>query len=507
MFKIAVVDDEPKILNGIVYMLREIFRDRVLVRGYSGPQELLDEDGRIDILITDICMPEIDGITMGSVIKQRFPDSKIIIISGYENFDYARRAIQLKVAEYLLKPVDRKQLEAILKSLIKELEMEAQGGGQDMRQVKKEQLEYRVMVNNNPEAVELLRGYKEPEGRDYYICLLECGRGPHKGIAFNFRNWVIHKMQDLATEFEAVNILDSRIAVIVYGNTVAPEVVFRSWINDFGKFRQPLSIGVSQVYGSIRDLHRCYREAFIALKTELYLDCNELYIFEKETRLDIDLEKLVLKMLNHLVNLDSEIFMSLFTELFNRIKIEKPSIYQLKSILGKIIGDLKYLLEKVDVVSDRYRDLEYKIILVDQYRSILDMEEDLYHFLDIILEEINQIKKLRVEQSVRLSIEYIDRNYKNDISLDEVAEKIHLSSSYFSAYFKKHTGCNFVDYITKKRIDEAKKRLLDRDCRIADVAEEVGFREARYFARIFKNQVGVTPSQYRELILEMKNRK
>lgn len=501
MIRIAVVDDEPKILNGIVLMLNEVYEDMAVIQGFSNAQELLKQDNRIDILITDISMPEIDGITMGTVIKQKYPDSKIIIISGYENFDYARRAIQLQVTEYLLKPIDRQHLVSVLDNLIKELE---NADSQDARPIKKEQLQYRLMNKNNPEAKELLKQYYSEECIDYYICIFECGKGPQEYIDFDFKNWLHKKLDVTAQEYEIVHILDSRMAVIFYRNQCLPENVFYSWIDDFQEFRQPLSIGISSAGHNIGDLNRCYQEAFISLKTELYLKSNEVYVFQRASFLDIDLEKLVLKMLNHFVNLDAEIFMSLFTELFDRIKREQPSIYQLKSILDKIMEDLKYLLEKVDVVSDKYDKLEQKIILVDQYRSIRDMEEDLYHFLDIILEEINQIKKLRVEQSVQLATEYINKNYKNDISLDEVSAKIHLNPSYFSTYFKKHTGYNFVDYLTKKRIEEAKKCLMERDYKIADIANEVGFKEARYFARIFKNQVGVTPSQYREIILEMK---
>lgn len=315
MIRIAVVDDEPKILNGIVLLLNEVYEDMAVIQGFSNAQELLKQDNRIDILITDISMPEIDGITMGTVIKQKYPDSKIIIISGYENFDYARRAIQLQVTEYLLKPIDRQHLVSILDNLIKELE---NADSQDAGPIKKEQLQYRLMNQNNPEAKELLKQYYSEECIDYYICIFECGKGPQEYIDIDFKNWLHKKLDVTAQEYEIVHILDSRMAVIFYRNQRLPENVFYSWIDDFQEFRQPLSIGISSAGHNIGDLNRCYQEAFISLKTELYLKSNEVYVFQRASFLDIDLEKLVLKMLNHFVNLDAEIFMSLFTELLDR---------------------------------------------------------------------------------------------------------------------------------------------------------------------------------------------
>lgn len=499
MFKIAVVDDEPKILNGIVCMLQDILAKEAEVTGYLSAAQFLNNADKIDILITDICMPEMDGITMGNLIKERCPDSKIIIISGHEDFGYARRAIRLQVTEYLLKPVDRENLEKIICAALKDIRKEQQNLNP------KKLLFYRIMSQNNSESKELLKSYYRHSDKKYYICILECGRGPNNRIDFDLEEWTFKNMQEVFRDFEIVHLLESRMGVIIFESHYPNMNVFNQMAEELLKSGFILTIGISSISQDMNCLHERYQQAVIAAKQELYTQKEGIYIYQTTRKVEIDLEKLVLKMLNSLVNLDSHMFMSLFSQLFDEIKQCQPSIYELKSILDKITGDIKYLLEKVDVVSKKYDEMERKIILVDQYRTIASVEQDLFDFLHIILEEVNQIKTLRVEQSLQLSIDYIHKNYQNDISLDEVAGKVHLNPSYFSSYFKKHTGYNFVDYITRKRLEEAKKYLQIPDYRISDIANQVGFKEARYFAKIFKNNVGVTPSQYREISAKMKN--
>ena len=112
MVNIAVIDDEPKIRRGITAMLRQSFDGRVYVHSFETTSEVIKFAGKenIDILITDICMPDMDGLELGSYLKMFCPELKIIIISGYSNFEYAKAAISLQVCEYLLKPVDQEQL-------------------------------------------------------------------------------------------------------------------------------------------------------------------------------------------------------------------------------------------------------------------------------------------------------------------------------------------------------------------------------------------------------------
>lgn len=170
MIKIAVIDDEPKIRRGITGLLAHSFTDRAQVKAFSSTADIMKaaEKEWIDILVTDICMPDMDGLALGNYLKMFNPNLKIIIISGYSSFEYAKAAITLQVCEYLLKPVNQQQLiEVVEKAMI---------------QLEKEQLDKRNIGDDNWSAErileEMLYGSLEKENTDgdtteYYVILAE----------------------------------------------------------------------------------------------------------------------------------------------------------------------------------------------------------------------------------------------------------------------------------------------------------------------------------------------
>ena len=150
-----------------------------------------------------------------------------------------------------------------------------------------------------------------------------------------------------------------------------------------------------------------------------------------------------------------------------------------------------------------YEEIKIQLDLIDRYHVLADLEADFNVFLSKIKEKMTVVKNLRLEQNLDQAIEYINTHFDQDLSLEEVAEHANLNASYFSTTFKKYTGSNFVTYLMNLRIDHAKRLLRDPSCKILQIAQESGFHDTRYFAKTFKKNVGITPSEYRNIVLQL----
>ena len=141
--------------------------------------------------------------------------------------------------------------------------------------------------------------------------------------------------------------------------------------------------------------------------------------------------------------------------------------------------------------------------LIDQYHLLAELEEDFVRFLNKMKDKIIVVKNLRLEQNLDQAIDYMKTYFYQDLSLEEVADHAGLNASYFSTTFKKYTGSNFVAYLMSLRIEHAKRLLRDPNYKILQIAQESGFHDTRYFAKIFKKNVGITPSEYRNIVLQL----
>ena len=360
MVKIFLVEDEKFVREGIKNEIdwKSYGFDFV---GEAADGELalpLIEMSRPDILITDIKMPFMDGLELGRIVKEKFPETVIIFLSGYDDFDYAQKAIHIGASEYLLKPISKEKLLSVLKKI------------------------KTVIISKSNNTVENIK----IEDIEIDIKKFDTS-GFNKG---KLKEFVI-----------SGNSLDIESFVDVYMNTLGSQLkslIFRQYI---------------------------IMDAFIEL---------------------------------------NNIFDNNVTE---------------KEIFGNKFGSMEaFDLAVTDIYTVKYYLLKILLYTVDKREQLAGKN---YSFL------LNKAK------------DFVEKNYMNcDISLNNVAEYIGLSPTYFSTIFKQELGINFIDYLTKTRINEAKILLRSTDKRISDIAMEVGYRDQHYFSSSFKKYQGDTPKAYRE---------
>lgn len=523
MYRIAVVDDEPKILSGIVAMLQELLKEKAAVQGFQSAQALLREQEQTDILITDICMPETDGLELGRIIRERFPGSRIIIISGYDDFDYARSAIKLRVWEYLLKPIDRKQLEKVVLSALQDIEKEQEAAGADVREASLGELLGRMLFFKDERAKEAARERFQDESGPFRLYYLEYQNAGTEGnetgaMAGNKTGNVTEntaenvagntsetgRWERMVCSGKIQNCFIDKERMIFLEREEIPEEFWEFFCARADEEGEKLSIGISRKHSGFDRIEKAFGQAQAAAKRGIYGTQSGIYAYDGVKWLDFDIEKFILAILNDLSNGKIREFYAAFGQLFLQVRKEMPSVHNLKDILLRIVNDLQYVLDKIDVGIEQYRYVEDMLSETDAWKSLDEIERAVYGYLDEITREVNRNKKNRMEQKIQQTAEYVETHFRSDLSLNDVAETIHVNPAYFSTCFKKYTGYSFVDYLTKLRIEEAKRCLGDTHRRISTIAEEIGFRDAKYFAKIFKKSVGVTPSEYRDLLYEIR---
>jgi len=360
MVKVFLVEDEKFVREGIKNEIDWNSYGFDFV-GEAADGELalpLIEMSRPDILITDIKMPFMDGLELGRIVKEKFPETVIIFLSGYDDFDYAQKAIHIGASEYLLKPISKEKLLSVLKKI------------------------KTVIISKSNNTVENIK----IEDIEIDIKKFDTS-GFNKG---KLKEFVI-----------SGNSLDIESFVDVYMNTLGSQLkslIFRQYI---------------------------IMDAFIELNS----------IFDNNVT-------------------EKEIFGNKFGSM-EAFDLAVTDIYTVKDYLLKI---LLYTVDKREQLAGK------------NYSFLLNKAKD-----------------------------FVEKNYMNcDISLNTVAEYIGLSPTYFSTIFKQELGINFIDYLTKTRINEAKILLRSTDKRISDIAMEVGYRDQHYFSSSFKKYQGYTPKAYRE---------
>jgi len=490
MVRIAVIDDEPKIRRGLTGMLEASFGKRASVRSFKSVSELIKSarKERIDILLTDICMPDMDGLELGNYLKMFYPKIRIIIISGYSNFEYAQAAITLQVCEYMLKPVDQEKLYSIVDRQVTALEREAALTGNFMTGSAGETLDKNTLISamlyGNAQAVSSFAAFTDNR-MPYYLVVTDgetdlC----EAAAAFSGQCGWLSRHQ----RFYLITGIDN--------DAEADSVVRQLFEKALFKNGQP-RIGISgQCYGG-EMIHLAYMQAVSALKQEIYDESPGIWRFKGSGVWQFDGEKKALYLMNSVLSGD---------QYGEKLAAVKTEIRKAGPVYPMFEKNMKVMLETLIRLTEENRlsakcGLMFKNIAgnIEAYRSLDAFFSDILSVFEEIADSANKLQRLRMERHIHKALEYIHENYCQDLTLEEVAAQADLNPAYFSSYFKKYTGSSFINYMTELRIKKAKSLLKEDNKKISEISELTGFNDMRYFAKIFKKYVGVTPSEYRSI--------
>ena len=512
MHTVIIVDDEKDIRKSLYTHVSDFFAGEVnIVEAQDGKEALMVcESIEVDIIITDIQMQNLNGLEFIKVIRQRNEDVAVIIITGFEEFDYAYKAIQLGVLQYLLKPINKVDLDIVLKKAVdaiesknsrKKLLSEHQRHTVEMRkQYIRELIRDTELSAKKTEAV---RSYIE----DHHVTVLLFRMQAEKENSEGIMGYVEMILGQLWGESLAFWVEHRMTMVVLSDDTLKQDELQYLYqkVEDYAVTQDihHLVLGVSESRVGYEELPDLYGQARKAVKQRLVLGKKIIYAkdiegLEAQAVLPIDLYKEIVEAINigdkKSVN---DILNSIFQD-SQRYQIQYMELIynELKSYLF-----LNLICHKPDIQSDSMvkRMMGSHIY---QYNSMTEMIINLKTFCYALCDLINNTRACGDSKEILIqgAKNYIRKHMNEDITMAQVANHLDVSYAYFSRTFKGVTGRTFSQYIKDMRLTRAKELLKDVTLDIKDVAKMVGYDSARHFSETFEKHIGLRPSVYKKQI-------
>ncbi|MBW4837879.1 MAG: response regulator [Paenibacillaceae bacterium] len=521
MTKLLIVDDEKNIRFGLKTMIEREFPGQYdLTTAAQGAEALeLYRTQGADIMITDIRMPIMDGIALiENVSEGPLPTGQnsrplIIILSGYEDFRYAKAAIRYQAVDYLLKPIRRDELFAALRkcqdNLAKRSHMAEQIAATES---------YRLQV----QSVRLQELLLQPElaGEDIGIWSAEIGFDqyalPFSIAALTYKNVDGSRMkkedlQSLAQHmFESVDgvlsasLLDREGRMILVGG---PRSKFEE-LSLLAAEREldGLLVGVSEEGSRLTELALCYRQACESLKyTFIYPKTRLIWYGDMQMkRRSYPVPKEAIRKLGNILGTNREKEIGpLLQEIFRIDHLPEMDISYLEAVSRNMNEQV------LDEVFRVYGEASVDVLKL--YRKVGDMSNfchfhDYFRSLEQLLSELDEyIKEVRSAHSehgdMKEAVAYIENHYHRQLNMAIVSNHVSLNYSYFSEAFKAYTGESFVTYLKKVRIRKAKELLGKGSLKLSEISNAIGFENTRHFSRVFKELEGVSPQEFRDKLV------
>lgn len=525
MYKVLLVDDEILIRERISQRIPWGSLGYELAGTCENGKEAIGfmEKEPVDLVLTDICMPYVDGLELAKYLYENRKSTKAVIITGYDEFEYAKRAVEYRVLSYVLKPVTAVELIEKLKDAKKILDGEAE----NLKVRSYYEGSYPLLKNqfllqlgqgriHEDQIGDKLKEFHIDFTGECYCAAILCLREQTEKKELSLMAGLIRKewTEDvLVTEEDDGQILlyvkkknssQMKKEMVVICNESADRILQKT-----GKTIYCL---VGTCVFNLNGLSFSYEKA-MEMKEYLYLE-REPGIYEWDSfqkyRLGAhgilnegEREKRIVLAVRS--NLKEEIK----TELIH-IREECRTNWVTKNkvvvIYQSLILAVMNFLERLNLVEDEFFLKEQEIISgLFGCTYLSQMEEKVLDFFHTALELVNSNRGSYGEHQAVAALEYINTHYSDcSLSLQEICTKLAISVSYFSSAFKNYTGMTFVEALTKKRMEKAMELLENTNLKTYQVAEKCGYNDANYFSAIFKKATEKTPKEYAGL---RKNRK
>jgi len=529
MTKLLIADDEPEVIEGISTLVDWENNGVKIVGCATNGEDALEKIRELcpDIVLIDIKMPKLDGLQVIENAKKEGYIFESIILSGYDDFYFAQKALELRSLNYLLKPCKPKEvLDAVLKAknvLEKEREKEALINRfieyyNETLPILKERILNEVIfgIRNKEEIEKLFERYniKLPSGK-YCIALAKFDTenatdtypsSPVKQEAYTLAciNLIQKELEDLRAEvFRGRN----EIVILINSDFEFERKMMDDILTKVKKIVDErlglkLYFGVSRWIDKIEKINSCYEQALNALELKFFADDIEILYYDdiclnKNTLLyPIDEEKAII---NSLLLCQKDTIKDKVENFINSLyAINTFNKWFIKTAVLALLGSIiKVCHEKCVDLNDVVNSKVFENILKTEKKDLL--KASLLSFLNAAVDKIEQSENKNL--IVKAAINFIEKNYNKNITLESVAKEVYVTPAYLSILFKRELKINFVDYLHKIRIQKAQELLKNQNLKTYQVANMVGFTDEKYFSQLFKKYTGLTPTQYRESLL------
>lgn len=531
---ILIVDDEQLIRQGLRARIEYLGIDvDEIFEAENGLMALrLQEEHPIDVVITDIRMPDMDGLELIQEMQKKNNQIKFVVLSGYAEFSYAETAIRLGVKAYLLKPVSNDDLKAAFDKAYKEMEQTA-SVRQEVQMKKRMDREKQVYQQekalnalfSSQEAGAVTReqlcklcGYDEKMwagGAEsvLYLAILHINKESfehqrfrpvdHELVRFMIRN-IFEEIQAPCEKLLVNSLSDTRQ---MYGIFIGDDKkklrmeVERIYLRMRSVLEKKmgiyLTIGVSRCRSQLEGKETS--EARQALKQRIIYGKANIYFYEDirilgEQEFPVSQLHLLEQYIEH-----NEIFKvkNLVQEIFSEELVKKYGSAYLRIMWIRILNLLLHHYERRGRNAAEIEKMLQNYNLLDRIQSLQEIRQKI---IEMVMECVSteSVADANARSKIQMAIGYIQEHFAENLTVNVLAEHYGMSPNYFPSMFKKEMSRSAVNYITELRINQARELLYHSELSVVDISKKVGYEDSQYFFRVFKKYLGMTPLQYRE---------
>ncbi len=530
MLKIMIVDDMP--------VFREFLRTSIDWNSYgfeicceakNGKEALkLAEQHEPDVVLSDITMPYLDGLELSEALASEYPDMAVVLITGNSEFEYARKAVKLGVADYIVKPFEKEELLITLLNLQDNINR-AQEAREEQNNIEQERNAYnlRQLIYKEKITTEDLNSIQNQlefdlKGDHYVVLALEIDADMKKPESSEITmNWKDSVSEMLKTSSESVgqqfyfNDFEGRVISLTSyhsagrQNVKTTEILDADELEDFIQLVQSrlgynLSIGIGTVCTSIGEVRKSYLQAVYALNNRYELGHNKVILYENISEnlkafgfYSVEVNENILRFLQQS---DKGQTLSVIRGVFEDVNYETfSSGYKHMMYMGFISLLLSYIVKSgknvTDIFTGSFRpneilsvnasDKVQRDFILDSYSTVIDyMLENKDSRASIIASKAKKI----IDQSLG----------QTTFNIQALSKQLLVNQTYLRKMFKSEMGMTISDYMKKARMEKSKELIMTTDYKLSYIAEVTGYSDSGYFSKCFKQYFGKSPSQFRD---------
>ncbi|MDF2960397.1 MAG: AraC family transcriptional regulator [Paenibacillus sp.] len=535
--KVLLVDDKESVVQGI---RKHVPWDTLGVSqvkiALDGAEALhIDKEFQADLIITDIKMPNLNGIELMDKLRSDKRLVRFIVLSGYDEFDYAKQAISLGASEYVLKPVDIKELTGIIEKELREVRSQLELEEQRQQFQRKMRVSLPALRQQYLTEMVMFHDHRLPRLKEKW----EFAEIPVNPANLVLLVIAIDGFMDISqqpveevelTRFIVENIIGDclsswgngiafysewgRLTLLVNYDRSCSEKEVKHQLLQFAEYCRTavecnshitVTVGLSSLCPDLKELPEGYRQASEAIEHVYFFGSNQIVHYE-------DLSGYRLRRSAYPAPEEQELVA--LVRRGQTDELARAVEHFFEALHGKEGTPLDIRLSSIQLIAVLYRLLHDSGMddrLSEDFRATwqaafedTSLAELKAHILEICTEAAQQVKlwiKAGTKNIVEQARQYVEEHLQSVITLPAVADYVGVSPNYLSSLFKKETGITFVEFITDKKLSQAKEWLINPEMPIYEIAERLGYNDRRYFREIFKKKVGKTPSEYRDGLL------
>ena len=491
MYKVYLLDDEPFILEGLRYIVDWQDYGFEIVgsanNGEDGLKGILSMD--IDLVITDIMMPKMTGLELIETLIKSNYQTNFIVLSAFQEFQYAKKAISMGAQNYILKPIDTEELEKSIINIKNKLK-EKENRNKD-KEVVNNSLLLKIITEKDYENIDYLKE-KLKYNVEYRVGIIEL-KNKDKDIYKVLK--VISNMKKylycIENKSKAIFIIDYK-----FNDEYIEELTnIKNQITDL--IDDIVYISLGQIIKDLKDINISYESAKeISEYKIIYPDISWIKEYKEKNNenIDIDIDFEDLKSL--LINKDFANASLYIESKFSKLKEDNLNPKKIKAKALEVFLNVYNYINESKLMKNLSIYLENAI----NKNTIDEIQLELINMINFMKTKLENTQESISPVIIKL-LNHIEKNYQKDLNLKEISDSLNINSIYLGQLFQKEIGILFSDYINNFRINKAKDLLANTSLKASEIGELVGYSNKNYFYRKFKSIVGITPSEWRKLNL------